>query len=139
MSLDNVQILKLAQQGLSAAEIAESLTLDVEAVAFVLRADGEIARKIDKAAVNKLEAEFMAMEDLVLNTMKEIIIDPEVKASTRADLCKYVVDQRLGLKTPKTTVNVFNINDFNDKIKAIKERRAEIEALDVESTKLIAA
>ncbi len=140
MSLDNRQILELARQGLSAQEIADALGYDVEAVSFVLVNDREVSSKIEKADTNKLEAEFQSLEELALATLKSVMVDDEAKASTRLNAATYVIDQRLGLKAPKTLNMTFNIVEFNDRLREVKRRKAELEAVTVESTrKLIAA
>ncbi len=140
MSLDNRQILELARQGLSAQEIADALGYDVEAVSFVLVNDREVASKIERADTNKLEAEFQSLEDLAIGAIREVLTDSDVKASTKMNAAAYVLDQRLGLKAPKTLNMTFNIVEFNDRLREVKRRKAELEAVTVESTsKLIAA
>jgi len=134
MSGANIQILELAKKGLSAAEIAEALGYEVEAVEFVLQHDAEIARELEKVGYNKVEAEFATLEDIAIRTLKELLLNGE-NDGVRMKATAYVMDQRLGLKKPKQEINVFNVCDFNDRLKAVRERRQQLEqsAIDVES------
>jgi len=63
--------------------------------------------------------------------MKEVMLGGD-KDSVRKSAAEYVLDQRLGLKKPKATVNVFNIVDFNERLKEVKERRRQLEERTIE-------
>lgn len=139
MSGSNRQILELFKAGLTAPEIAQSLGYEVEAVEFVLKNDSEIQTEIEKAEINKLESEFEQLEKLAFTTVKSILQSGD-KDSARLAAAAYVLDQRLGLKKPKSLEVTFKISDFNDRLKLVKQRREQLEqeCIDVES-KLVAA
>jgi hypothetical protein len=132
MSGSNRQILELAKQGLNAAEIAEALGYEVEAVAFVLMHDAEIQEALAKVEVNKLDKEFELLEDLAIRTLKSIMENGERDRDRKGAAC-YVLDQRLGLKQPKQPINVtLNIPDINGKLQQIRDRKRELDARCVE-------
>ena len=89
MSGSNKQILELYKQGLTAAEIADSLRYEVEAVAFVLTHDQEIQREIEKADCDKLDAEFGALEKLALGAIKDTILYGENEYAR--DVCRQTI------------------------------------------------
>lgn len=143
MSNQNIQILELWKQGLTAAEIAEALGYPVEDVEYVLKFDPEMAKAVEKVSKqdeNRRVAADIAMDQLAplaFKVMKELIIGAE-KDSVRADLTKFVVEHQLGLKEPKSQVVVNNIAVFNDRLVQARERRKQIEergAIDVTEVK----
>lgn len=127
MSGSNIQIVELYKQGLTVAEIAESLGYDVEAVQFVLNNDMEVQKAVELANEDRLEVEFSSLETIALRTMRELLTGAD-KDSVRMAAAAYVMDQRLGLKKPRVDTHItFNISDFNKRLEAVKERRRQLE------------
>lgn len=145
MSNQNIQILELAKQGLTAVEIAEALGYAVEDVEYVLKFDPEMVKALDKAQVvgenRKVAAdiELDALAPLAFRVMKELIIGAE-KDSVRADMVKFVVEHQLQLKEPKQDIVVNNIAIFNDRLIKSRERRKQIEeanTVNVEAAQVV--
>lgn len=133
MSNQNIQILELAKQGLTAVEIAEALGYSVEDVEYVLKFDQEMVKALEKHETkidNAREAadlELGKLAPLAYKVMKELIIGAE-KDSVRADLCKFVTEHQLGLKQPKQEQTINNMVIFNQRLEQARERRRALDA-----------
>jgi len=145
MGFDSRQILELGKQGLNAEEIAAALGYDVELVTTVLTKGAEVPALAD-TTLEKPKARGMmfddSMEQLAVATVKDILLDTEVKAQTRLNAARTVIEERKGLLEPKVATNVtFNIMDFNERLQQMRRRREELErVIDVQGdTKLVAA
>lgn len=132
MSNQNIQILELAKQGLTAAEIAEALGYSIEDVEYVLKFDPEMTKALEKANVvaenRKVVAdiELDKLAPLAYKVMKELIIGAE-KDNVRADLVKFVVEHQLSLKEPKKEQTTNTVIVFNERLIAARERRTQLE------------
>lgn len=134
MSGDNRQICELAKRGLTADEIAASLGYDVEAVEFVLKNDPSVARELEVANDKSLvaggvEAKIDKDFNRILPRAQAVIedlLDNAENESVKANLAKFIVSQQLGLMKPKVSVNVFNIGDFNARLKQVNEQHARV-------------
>ena len=101
MTTANIQILELAKQGLTAAEIAEALNYDVDTVGFVLANDTEVSKALEKHGIeveqdrnNRLGKAFDALEDTAFKVMKGLLTNAE-KETVQADMAKYILDHNL--------------------------------------------
>jgi hypothetical protein len=127
------QITELAKQGFTADEIAGSLKYDIGVVATVLTRNGEVRNELEKSMpTDRLEKEFTGLEQLAMNTIKEIIQYGD-KDSVRLAAATYVTDQRLGLKKPKATTINFNVFDLNERLREVRARKNAME-VEVEVT-----
>lgn len=141
MSSDNKQILELAKQGLTAAEIAISLNYDVEAVELVLSSDKEVAKELEKFNVDRVQAMDSSLDklrDKSVTVLEEIMTDPYEKGSVRATIAIFVAEHQLGLKKPRLTVNNLTIFDINERMLAVKQRKAILDqkVIEVEAVKV---
>lgn len=135
MSGQEIQIAELAKQGLNAAEIAEALGgYRVEDIEQVLAVNEEVRRDIDKATLNKLDAEFASLEMIAVQTLKQVMLSGD-KDSARIAAANYVLDQRLGLKQPKVGIQIIDTDSINSIFRAVKDRKRELDKqiVDIES------
>lgn len=134
MTNRNRQIAELMKQGLNAAEVAQALDYPVEFVEAVLITDEEVKKSVERAGRDKINAEFSSITQLAVETMKELM-EGANKESVRFAATAYILDQQLGLKEPKTQIQIFTAQNFNDRIRMVKERKRELEerCIEVES------
>ena len=112
------QVIALSGQGLSAEDISQALTLDLDAVELVLRG-AEERRSME---CSKLEKGFSALEDLAISSISNVLAYSE-NDSAKVRAAGYVLDQRLGLKKPATTTHI-TIQQLNMRIEQARERAA---------------
>lgn len=117
-SADNTQIIKLARDGLSPEEIAESLGYDPTAVTMVLQDFPETAKNVE----DKLEK----AEDLAISVMTELMLDSKVDA-VRQRAAAYILDTRMGLKRHQSSGAKININVLNVLFEKARRRRQELD------------
>jgi len=146
MTTANIQILELAKQGLTAAEIAEALNYDVDTVGFVLANDTEVSKALEKHGIeveqdrnNRLGKAFDALEDTAFKVMKGLLTNAE-KETVQADMAKYILDHQLGLKKPTNVRISVSVDTFNERLLESRKRQKELEArtMDIESSKVAA-
>lgn len=133
MTPDTKQVVELAKMGLSAVEIAESLGYEVSIVEALIAANTEVRRELQIVEARKsiseieeTELSFKDLEPLATAVLRDILSDTSVKDSVRADIAKYVKDQRLGLKKPKQLVINLNAGDFNERMRIARARKEEL-------------
>lgn len=122
----NRQIAELATQGLTAPEIAESLSISVEEVATALVTDKNIVRVVGKAEHNKLVAGIENLQDLALEGVKKILMYGENESAImRAS--EFVLEHGLGLKEPPKAPTTNIVVLLNERLQQVKARRREME------------
>lgn len=129
MTASNAQILALAQQGLSAVEIAESLGYQTQVVELVLTGDSEVKRELEKSQArveaNTISDGLKRLETLSLKTAEEIIKYSD-NDSVRAQMVRYVFDAALGLKKAPEIKNTINITELNIRLEKMRDRLQKI-------------
>lgn len=125
MTNANQQVLTLAQQGLSAQEIAENLGYETNEVLVVLEQNsGKLKNFEDNNVASQLiGTEFERCLPSIIQNMTALALCADDEA-VRFRASSYILDQQQGLKKPsKTNVsNTYNIVQLSENIKQARAR-----------------
>lgn len=128
MTNENIQILNALKEGLTPAEVAQSLGHDIEVIEYVVKTNGEMGVELAKDKLNKaqrVEDKLGALEDLAIGTIKQILQCGD-KDSTRLAASIEVLDTIRGLKQPKNPVTVNYNFDINARLNEVEARRMQM-------------
>ena len=124
MTASATQVVELAKQGFSSEQIADALSLPMDAVDSIVLKDTQAVKELDKCGA--LEGKFENLEDLAMTTLEHMIKFCETD-SERGKLIRYILDQRLGLKKPKERNTIINNYHFLvEKARKAKEKAASV-------------
>jgi hypothetical protein len=125
MTNGNKQIYNLANDGFTAAEIAEALGYSQDAVMTVLaqgptRVMAKAARNESKSKQEYLEEHFSNMRDKALAVLETLMVTSE-DDSIKLKASMFVLEQQLGLKQPAKAGNTINILQIQRDLQRARE------------------
>lgn len=131
MSNRELQIYKLAEQGLTAAEIAEALRYNVEDVETIMLTNPEIKKGLEEhgikvEATEQLREAMHAMAPLAYKKLRELLIGAE-KESVQYAAIELVVKHEAGLLRPKEVSHGPDTININLRFEQARQRMKELE------------